>query len=294
MSDSSRRSPTTPGRDACAGGATPAPASSRPFTIEDVRLANPLTARLRDSVSQWLRAGADELAKALAAGPDAGELAEQQMDLAEWTRVLEEEIAGHRRLADQITSDEVAFTVAARIRNLINQVADHNLRAATAALHAALTAALPRRLASYHAEVQRKIDEAGYFVQVVAGQDEPLPLPDLAYTRGLGQNASHPELVMVGIPTHVAQFVFAELTRQILAGERTLQAGEEITGVLADDIKLRVGPCPAHLLSLLHQDPERPAGALQLFVPDAAGRFPGDPGVDPHYEELQTYPDHPA
>jgi hypothetical protein len=79
---------------------------------------------------------------------------------------------------------------------------------------------------AYDRKVERLIAEHGFFIQVVGGQEEPLALPGFAYTPGLGKNASHPELVIVGMPQHVVSFILTDLSRQILAGRRTLRPGD--------------------------------------------------------------------
>jgi Domain of unknown function (DUF4262) len=270
------------------------PASDRPFGLEDTPVSNPLTNAVRRRVARWLNLHADEFARGLAAGPDPAELAELQVDTAEWARRGQDATEHLRGLAEAITSDELPFSVAGAVRNLLDHAEQHELTGACAALHATLSAALPQRMHACDREIERMIAKHGFFIQVVGGQEEPLALPGFAYTRGLGENASHPELVMVGMPQHLVSFVLADLSTQILAGRRTLRPGDVIDDVLADGYTLRVSECPRHLTDQTRQDPEKPAGALQILLPDKAGRFPGDPGVDPHYAHAQRYPEHPA
>jgi len=266
-----------------------------PIQLEDTPLANPLTPAQRRRLARWARAGSLDLAARLAAGPAPAALATEQWDPADWMQTLRELMRDLDRFAETIQRDEVPYSVAAKVRNLlIKDAVDHDLRAAGAALDAVLTAALPQRRAAYFREVHRRSVERGFVIQFVGGRGEPLALPSFAYSRGLGATASHPELVMVGMAPEVVSFVLNELCSQIVAGARVVRPGDEIDGVLAEPYTLRVRECPEHLVAETYQDRENPAGALQVLLPDKAGRFPGDPDVDPDLEREQTYPTHPA
>jgi len=268
------------------------PAAQRTGGVPDTPVPNPLRPSARRRVAQWLEEIADGVAELLAAGAQPNDVDEGELDRAEWVRRTEEVIAQTRRAAALIDTDPLPFSAAAQARNLLSRADRHDLVAAGAALDAALAAVIPERLKAFAREEQRRLDEHGFVVQGVLGQGEPAPLPGFTYTIGLGKNASHPELVIVGIDHHVAAALLADVSTQILAGERSLRAGEDLDGLSRNGYKLRVRQCPPHLVEQTHPDPTNPVGVLQLLVPDEAGRFPGDADVDPEYERAQEYPEY--
>jgi hypothetical protein len=270
------------------------PPGARIGGVEDTPVPNPLAPGARHRVAQWLEKGAAGLDEELDAGPDAGELAARRVDRDAWVRRMEEGIRRVRRVAEEIQADTVPFSAAAQARNLLRHAERHDLIAAGAALDAALIDAIPERMQAYDREVERRLDEDGFCIEAFLGRGEPMPLPDFTYTVGLGARASHPELVIVGFSAEVASALLADLSTQILAGERSLRAGEDLDGLLTGGYTLRVSECPPQLVARTRQDPVNPAGALQLLLPDQAGLFPGDPGVDPKFVQGQQYPDYSA
>jgi hypothetical protein len=212
------------------------------------------------------------------------------VDAAELERRNEAAIERLRMTAQRIGEDPLAFSVATEARNILEVAEDHRLSAACAALETAITAALPARLAAYAKAVGQHKAQRGFHVQVVGGRGEPLPLPSFAYTDGLADHG-HPELVIVGMPIHVAAVLLEDLGAEVLEGKRTLHAGEDLDGLLIGDYKLRVIDCPGPLLDRV-QPSDGPVGALQLLVPDRVGRFPGDLDVDAKFADAQQYPDY--
>jgi len=261
---------------------TPEP-DGRRAQLEDTPLHNPLSGAVRDRAAHQFEQTAAAVAAGLDGGPNPDELADLELNVPDL-----------RQLAAQVANDIVPFSAARKMQTLLSHADDHALRGAGAALDAMLSDALPQRRRALAREMERLAAEQGFAIQTVPGREEPLPLPHFAYTRGLGANASHPELVIVGMPVSVARWVLRDLSMSIVGGQRTLRAGDEVDGVLRPGFTLRIAECPRHLVTRMGQDTTAPDGALQVLLPDEAGRLPGDPGLDPRYARAQRYPSHPA
>lgn len=290
MTDSTRQ----PEHDPRRGPSDDAATAKGSDGLDDTTVLNPLRPEDRQHVAQWLRETAEGFKVAILLGPDPGELAELGMKRPEWVRRLWDEAALQQRLAEVILRDRLAFRSAAQVRNLLNHVDRHDLTAASAALDDVLAAALPDRLHAYRREAERLRQEHGFYIQVVGGRGDPLPLPTFAYTVGLTAKAAHPELVIVGMPSAVASALLNDLGRTIIAGGRALRAGEDLEDLLTNGYKVRVRECPSPLAAAMGQGPTTSGDPFQLLLPDPAGRFPGDRDVDPRWERSQQYPDHPV
>jgi hypothetical protein len=118
-------------------------------------------------------------------------------------------------------------------------------------------------------------------VHVRAG-DHPAPLTGVpfAYTTGLWLTANHPEVVLTGDFVH-AQELLAAVVLLVQRGERFLP-GAETDGVLADGpvrfgaVDRRHHAGPLGYAGWVHRG--RGFQAVQLLVPDGAGRWPTDEG----------------
>jgi Domain of unknown function (DUF4262) len=261
--------------------------------VEDTPLENPLDQSTRALVARWLTEIAGVFEEDLDTGPTDQELREFDVNAEEWAQRNRDAIERLHSTARRISEDPLPFSVAGEARNLLQSAEDHKLIAASAALEATITAALPERLEVYGRAVEQQKAQRGFHIQIVGGRDEPLPLPSFAYTDGLAERTGHPELVIVATPPHVAGTLLHDLGSQILAGQRTVRAGENLEGLLTGGYKLRVVACPAALADQVrHRD--QPTEVLQILIPDPAGRFAGDPDVDPNYGDAQQYPDYPA
>jgi Domain of unknown function (DUF4262) len=262
-------------------GASPSPA------IPDTRLPNPLHAGQRRAVAQALANLVSELSEELRSGPPRAELIELGGDIAAWRARQQASVTHVRRLIEDVGADELAFSLAVHLRDLLETAFDHRLRGASAALEQGIEAAMPERLELVREASARRKAERGFEVVVVGAREAPLELPSFAYTDGLAAR-EHPELVMVGMPFEFAAALLDDLARAVLDGRR-LGVGEDLDGHLSGGYKLRLRQCSPGLVAQL---PAAGAGALQVLVPDNAGRFPGEPGVAPDYERFQRYPDH--
>lgn len=273
----------TPEPDPGAETTAPPQQESRPIQLEDTPLHNPLTPAVRARVARLLTKTGDAIDAGLAAEFDPNEIAALGLDAPKLCE-----------FAKQVVHDVLLFSAARRIQILLAHTENHEMRGAGAALEVVLSAALPARQQALAHEFTRVAAELGFVIHPVGGRGEPLPLPHFAYTEGLGTNASHPELVIVGMPLHAATRVLETLSTSILAGECVVRPGDDVGGVLGLGFMLRIAACPERLAAQMSQNAARPAGALQVLLPDAEGRLPGDPGVDPVYVVVQDYPDYPA
>jgi hypothetical protein len=117
---------------------------------------------------------------------------------------------------------------------------------------------------------------------VVAPTDTPSD-PTHAYSIGLIELYSHPELVIVGLPAEPALDFVAHAVSRVSRG-RHFHDGERATDVFpgAAAILRRVGE--QHLGEYLPEAVVRYGGtdfgALQIVYPDRAGLFPWDKGAD--------------
>jgi hypothetical protein len=248
----------------------PAGEKKPPAGLPDTPLPNPLDPPTRQLVAVWLTEMASVFAEDLAAGPSEEELAEHGIEREEWMRRTGGAIEDLRRDAALICEDQLRFSTAAGVRNVLQHAEQHALIGAGAALDAAANAVLPQRLAAFEGLVQQHKEEHGFHIQVVGGRGEPLPMPSFTYTEGLAERAGHPELVIVGA-YRVAAVLLNDIGKEVLDGTRTVAAGEDLAGLLSGDYKLRVAQCPPALVAQTHPDPEHPTGVLQILLPDEHG-----------------------
>jgi hypothetical protein len=217
-----------------------------------------------------------------------------KIDAEEWQRRSRAMTARIDHAAAHITEDRVPFSAAAETRNLLMLAEHHILTGAGALLDRAIEAVLPQRLRAVSERVEHAKTERGFHVQYVIGRGDPLPVPPFAYTAGLLERSGAPELAIVGIAPDLASEILNDLGGEVVAGKRTVNAGEDIIGVISGGYALRIIECPPALLEQLHLSSDIDRRAVQILVPDANGRFPGEPHVDPEYARLQHYPKHDA
>jgi Domain of unknown function (DUF4262) len=103
-----------------------------------------------------------------------------------------------------------------------------------------------------------------------------------AYTVGLHLTHRHADIILVGRWQH-AQALLTNVVALIEEGRR-FEAGDESDQVMAE-YPVRFGEvAEAHRKELMTYADwayrREPAAALQLVIPDAAGRWPYDPGYD--------------
>ncbi|MDO8185816.1 DUF4262 domain-containing protein [Conexibacter sp. JD483] len=292
MADIRRHSDDEPDTDASAQEA----AQQARTGIEQPLVPNLLTPEARRAVSVWLAETIADFKRAVRVGPAREELEELGIDRASWILAMYREILLYHALARRIELDQLSFNAAAEMRSLLAYQDRDDLVDAKVALDAALAAARPAvlsaRIEAYRQRATHLLVEHGFYIQVVGGREGPQALPGFAYTVGLVENATHPELVLVGIPAESAGPLLSNLCAKILAGSHRLQAGETRSDLLQGDYAVAVTNCPQHLLALVSKDPDHPTDAVQLLLPDPAGRLPSDPDVDPAWKAAQSYPDH--
>ena len=110
---------------------------------------------------------------------------------------------------------------------------------------------------------------------------EPHPVYDaaFAYTVGVWRTWEHPELILVGRWQHAHDYL-AALVEMVRGGERF--APGDTTTELLEGYEVRFGAVSdAHRLDLLTWadwlNLREPFAALQVVLPDRAGRWPEDP-----------------
>jgi len=134
------------------------------------------------------------------------------------------------------------------------------------------------------------VQEYGWAVELIeAGEGEAEPA--FAYTVGLYQSFGAPELIVFGLAQEVMHEMLNTCGERIKAGE-TLPVDEPFAGVLEDyAVKLRRVHAPEsfreHVGYAIWFNDGKPFPLLQLVWPDKAGRFPGEPGVNPSLAKLQ-------
>lgn len=138
----------------------------------------------------------------------------------------------------------------------------------------------------------RKVDEiirrVGWCVQGVGGGDDD---PPFAYTVGLTETFGHPEIFIVGFGFQMSQNVLNSAADAIRRGHR-LDSNKLADEVIQNfPVAVRtLGKKQAGARGKVARARYAPKGfeAVQMFLPDASGRFPWDPACDPKYAEVQT------
>jgi hypothetical protein len=140
----------------------------------------------------------------------------------------------------------------------------------------------PRRLDEIRDDLAETIARRGYEVVNVFGDAE---IGGYSYTVGLTDRGL-PELIMVGFQTSLMQ----GLLRDSVPKADNLRDGDVLTGVATVPLGLRRIPQEAadRFLLMAHTHYGRSVEAIQLVIPDAAGRFPWQPGCDPLYIRYQS------
>jgi Domain of unknown function (DUF4262) len=129
------------------------------------------------------------------------------------------------------------------------------------------------------AHIRDEVEAVGWSVHVV--EDDP----PLGYTIGLYRTFRAPELVAVGLSAATLRDLL-EAAAGLVKTKRKLPVGKPFDGVLHGyETVLRQVRAPrsvrrlARAIAFHHGRRDFPI--LQLLWPDRAGRFPGDPAVDP-------------
>jgi hypothetical protein len=113
--------------------------------------------------------------------------------------------------------------------------------------------------------------------------------PPFLYTIGLMQTLDHPEFIMFGLEADKAHALFSQLVRYIRAGRSYADPGVFTVNVASDEHRVGIRRVHAtqHALYLgfamgYCRYIGRPGElqAMQVFWPDAAGKFPFEVGCD--------------
>lgn len=127
------------------------------------------------------------------------------------------------------------------------------------------------------AETRAKIAERGWTVIAVfpTAQDQG---PSFAYTVGLSGKGL-PELAIYGLHGQVAHSLLNEVARRMVESGVPLQTGDQIEGVLVDDVALvAMEMTDARDLNLVRECYGAVAAAVQVVWPDADGVLPWEEG----------------
>jgi hypothetical protein len=137
-------------------------------------------------------------------------------------------------------------------------------------------------------KVRGMIDKHGFAVQAVASD------PPILYTMGLGFASTpiHPEIVLVGFGPQTGSWMISMIAEAIRQRGIRFDRPCLYDGLLEGyDVAFRpvtAAVVDAHLGHLaLHSDAPFDS-AVQLILPDKAGKFPWHPGCDPSISKRQT------
>jgi hypothetical protein len=150
---------------------------------------------------------------------------------------------------------------------------------------------LPEPEDAFEAKLVADVRDYGWHCVLVGdGEDDDAPPgdPPFAYTVGLTHTYGHPELVLVG-RWQYAHGILGAAVELVHEGAR-LAPGDESDevlegypvrfGAVADDRRRELLTHAGWLYG------DRPFAALQVILPDGAGRMPDDPGYDGYPQPL--------
>ena len=138
-----------------------------------------------------------------------------------------------------------------------------------------------RELKSDERKLIQDVEEHDCHVLLVSGGD----VADWAYSVGLYERFSHPEVVLFGLPGDVAQWIINELTSRIRAGERFVP-GASVLGLLEGDfvvVTRNVETCWYDSLFgyAIWFYRGRSFPVMQFVWPDKQGRYPWESAFNP-------------
>lgn len=143
---------------------------------------------------------------------------------------------------------------------------------------------LTRRQQEIKERMRSLLAKDGYVIQDVLG------MPPYSYTVGRWENQHQPEIVMIGLRTEDMHIMIRHVVERVRAGELRVELDREIAGVVETPVRFRLVSqeiVRQHLLAIKSLTESGEAIVWQLVVPDRAGRFPGEEGVDARYEQMQ-------
>ena len=134
---------------------------------------------------------------------------------------------------------------------------------------------------------QALVRKHGWMVQAVLADESQ---PSYSYSVGLSKTFQHPEIFMTGFHPDMCRSLINIAGNHIRSGMRFDQP-------CLSDVIIESFPAafrPLHFGSAYDNSNAgrailgRSFEAVQLFLPDAAGRFPWEEGCDPQYAAVQT------
>lgn len=134
-----------------------------------------------------------------------------------------------------------------------------------------------------HARVRKAVSEGSVFVMSVFGHGE---FSTFSYSIGLTERG-YPELFMCGFSTALMASLIDAGAEQI-AHLRDGELADQIAQVPLAIRALPEEPTNTEYLIQAQRYYERTVRAFQIVLPDVNGRFPWDPGCDPHYVRAQS------
>ena len=136
--------------------------------------------------------------------------------------------------------------------------------------------------------LRQMVDEHGWGIQVAQGSSQGTPA--FVHTVGFGVTLDHPEIVIYGLPQHVAGGICNHVG-QLIASGRGPTTDVRTPGLIPDyDVVLIEVTDPDGMDDLVVVGamwPDLPIRAWQLVWPDVDGRFPWNPESDPDFAANQ-------
>ncbi len=146
-------------------------------------------------------------------------------------------------------------------------------------------------------EIEAQIDKAlethGWFVMAVSGGSDG-STPPFAYSIGFTESLGLPEVVMTGFSYEMCHGVIGTLFDGLKDGRLKFPEEEaKLQDVISNDYDVLLRPIPFEVSSNMTTWAfARPTNTLMkawhMLMPDPQNLFPGDPGCDPRYEEMQN------
>lgn len=139
--------------------------------------------------------------------------------------------------------------------------------------------------AAFWADLEDKIAKSGH---AILSTMTTLPIGDvsMAYTIGLA-DAGLPELLVFGLPPQVALVILNDAAQRLRKGRLPTDTLLTELATLPTVFKAVAPAIAEDFIIQANNRASRALPALQLIWPDRAGRFPWEPGADPHFAEVQ-------
>lgn len=148
----------------------------------------------------------------------------------------------------------------------------------------------PKGLEKYAQLVWEKVEESGWAVVSVMGASESEKDPGYAYTVGLFENYSHPELMIAGLPRETSAGILNQLGLRVSKGEN-FEICEPVDRVIRGHKARFSSMDPSWIQKMMGLNdlyiPIEDLPAIQTLWPDEQGLFPDEVGCDISVKRLQ-------